>query len=105
MNFDNPKEILKINEQKLAKKNAPYNQLTGEGCVGSRKLLTISDAPNNNSFDFRRLYLPESMFKLKVIQDLQEFGSIEMIYYHYKKEFNRTEYVNFWINQIGRAHV
>lgn len=104
MNFDNPKEILKINEQKLAKKNAPYNQLTGEGCVGSRKLLTISDAPNNNSFDFRRLYLPESMFKLKVIQDLQEFGSIEMIYYHYKKEFNRTEYVNFWINLCEIRH-
>ncbi len=39
------KSILKQNTQKHKKIDIPYNPITGEGCVGERVRLVVTDAP------------------------------------------------------------
>lgn len=100
MNFKDVKDIIRINDAKNISIKKPYNQLTGEGCVGNRFKITIDDAPKG----LNELYLPIEMKDLKVVQDLNKFKSIEKIYYKTGYEFTKEEYENFWINFCEIRH-
>lgn len=64
-------DILKENERRLRIINTPFNPVSGEGSVGSRVKVVISD------FIIPEQWLPKSMMKLPFVQKLVKAGSIQ----------------------------
>ena len=65
---DAVKEILDENTRRVAEINAKFNPVTGEGSIGKRVLVEISDFP------FRRQWLPEQMMNIPLVKQLAEHG-------------------------------
>ena len=65
------KEILAENTRRIAEINAKFNPVTGEGSIGKRVLVEISDFP------FRRQWLPEQMMNIPLVKQLVRCGSVE----------------------------
>lgn len=63
--------ILKENDERNAANRAKFNPITGEGSIGKRVKVEISD------FSLPVQYLPEQMLKVPLVRQLAEAGSIE----------------------------
>lgn len=66
----NTKQLLEENKIRMERIHAPYNPITGEGAVGKRKLVHISDMYPND------MYLPETMLKAKLVKEIIRCGGI-----------------------------
>lgn len=64
-------DILKENASRNAKRNAPFNPITGEGSVGKRKSVSIPDFPLSTQ------YLPISMLSVPLVKKIIKCGTIE----------------------------
>lgn len=67
------KEVLSLLEedaQRMSLRSSVFNPITGEGSIGSRKVLELSDAP------IKVQYIPEGMFSVPLIKKLARAGSI-----------------------------
>lgn len=95
------KSILKQNTQKHKKIDIPYDPITGEGCVGERVRLVVTDAPcfiaseglDTSSCTF---YLPKDMVKEEIYQQLEEYGSVQKLFEALEIELNIDTYLAFW---------
>ena len=93
--------ILKRNTEKHKAIDTPYNPVTGEGCVGKRVRLVVSDAPsfivpdelNTESCVF---YLPEPMMRTKIVRLLKKHGSVAKLLEATHIELNIHTYMAFW---------
>lgn len=65
------KEILAENSRRNTEINAKFNPVTGEGSIGERVLVEISDFP------FYRQWLPVQMMNIPLVKQLAEHGSIK----------------------------
>lgn len=63
-------EIIAENNRRNAAINAKFNPVTGEGSIGERKKLEISDFP------IPVQYVPKSMMRVALVRQLAEAGSI-----------------------------
>ena len=63
--------IIAENARRNAEINAKFNPVTGEGSIGERVLVEISDFP------FRRQWLPEQMMNIPLVKQLVRCGSVE----------------------------
>lgn len=63
--------IIKENERRNAAIHAKFNPITGEGSVGKRRKLVISDFP------IHMQWLPVSMFKVALVKQIARCGSIQ----------------------------
>ncbi len=61
-------DIIHENKKRLAAINAPYNQITGEGCTGPRTPVEIKNCP------IPRLWLPDSMLDNPTVETLIDKG-------------------------------
>ena len=69
--FDSVEAILEENSRRNNAIRAKFNPITGEGSVGDRVKVEISDFP------FSVMYLPASMMDVPLVKQLVEAGSIE----------------------------
>jgi hypothetical protein len=69
--FQEVKEILAINQQRIDEIHAPFNPITGKGSVGERFECLIPDFP------IKRQYLPVAMQKVPLVKQILSVGSIE----------------------------
>lgn len=95
------KSILKQNTQKHKKIDIPYNPITGEGCVGERVRLVVTDAPcfiASEGLDTASctFYLPKAMMKEEIFQQLEESGSVQKLFGDLGVELNIDTYLAFW---------
>jgi len=72
-------KILAENELRLSRFTAPFNPITGDGSIGERVELHISD------FCIPSQFVPKEMFYLPIIKKISKAGSISTFV---KKEFN-----------------
>lgn len=63
--------IVKENERRNAAIHAKFNPITGEGSVGKRRKLVISDFPIHTQ------WLPASMFKVALVKQIARCGSVQ----------------------------
>ena len=63
--------ILQENQRRIDDINTKFNPVTGEGSVGNRVMVEISDFP------FTRQWLPKEMMKVPLVKKLVKCGSIE----------------------------
>ncbi len=63
--------ILEENEKRNAKRNATFNPITGEGTIGSRTKVCLSDFP------LPVQYLPNDMMNVPLIKELVRCGSVQ----------------------------
>lgn len=71
------------NVRRVKVANAPFNPITGDGSVGKRTLLWISD------FRLKVQYIPDSMLDVPLVKYLKEYGSFEAVY---RAKFPDREY-------------
>ncbi len=95
------KSILKQNTQKHKKIDIPYNPITGEGCVGERVRLVVTDAPcflASDSIDTESctFYLPKKMMQTKICRQLKKYGSVAKLFEETGIELNIKTYFAFW---------
>lgn len=64
----------------LKKQAEEYDPITGLGCCGQRRLLHLSDAPHP------KLYLPEAMFELPLLQELSQYKNIASFFKKHKSD-------------------
>lgn len=93
--------ILRRNTQKHKKIDIPYNPITGEGCVGERVRLVVTDAPCfivSESLDTGScvFYLPKKMMEEEICQQLEEYGSVQKLFEALEVELNLDTYLAFW---------
>lgn len=95
------KSIIKRNTEKHKALDKPYNPITGEGCVGERVRLVVTDAPcfvtsenmETESFTF---HLPKPMMQTKIFKQLKKYGSVEKLFEATGIELNLHTYLAFW---------
>lgn len=75
--------LMEENVQRVKAANAPFNPITGEGSVGKRTRLEISD------FRLKVQYIPDSMLDVPLVKYLMEYGSFEAVY---RAKFPDREY-------------
>lgn len=97
------KKIITENAIKQKENNKPYNQITGEGCLGERVRLTVSDAPcfitsDNLDVDSCTFYLPQEMMKTYVCKQLKKYSSVQELFKANNQELNIESYLAFWTN-------
>lgn len=66
--------------------------MTGEGCVGDRVRLDVSDAP------YPVMYIPQDMMDHPICKGLSAYGSVYAFHEANGIDLNATEYENFWIS-------
>lgn len=69
------KDIISENERRNAEIRAKFNPITGEGSIGERKKIVISDFP------IPVQYIPKRMMQVPLVKQLVEAGSIEDFFY------------------------
>lgn len=69
------KDIISENERRNAEIRAKFNPITGEGSIGERKKIVISDFP------IPVQYIPKRMMQVPLVKQLVEAGSIEAFFY------------------------
>lgn len=67
-------KIIEENKKRLAEFEKPYDQLTGLGSLVKRREITY-----NGLFGDTTIYLPETMFENKLIQNLAKYKSIKTL--------------------------
>lgn len=67
---ENVAKLIALNRMRNAEIRAKFNPITGEGSIGERKKIEIEDFP------FSVQYIPLSMLKVPLVQQLIEAGSI-----------------------------
>lgn len=67
---ENVAKLIALNRMRNAEIRAKFNPITGEGSIGERKKIEIEDFP------FPIQYVPLSMLKVPLVQQLLEAGSI-----------------------------
>lgn len=75
-------EIIAKNRLRNAEINAKFNPITGEGSIGDRKKIEISDFP------LRVQYIPKSMLRVALVRQLIEAGSVKT----FLEEYMNVEY-------------
>lgn len=73
------------------KLDRPCDPMTGEGCVGKRVHLDVSDAP------IPVMHLPEPMMAEDVCKLLKKHGSISELYKLQGQDLTEHEYFSFWV--------
>lgn len=64
----------------LKKQAEEYDPITGLGCCGQRRVLHLADAPHP------KLYLPEAMFELPLLQELSQHKTIAAFFKKHKSD-------------------
>ena len=67
---ENVAKLIALNRMRNAEIRSKFNPITGEGSIGERKKIEIEDFP------FPVQYVPLSMLKVPLVQQLLEAGSI-----------------------------
>ena len=67
---ENVAKLIALNRMRNAEIRAKFNPITGEGSIGERKKIEIEDFP------FSVQYIPLSMLKVPLVQQVMEAGSI-----------------------------
>lgn len=67
-------ELVAEDKRRVKVANAPFNPITGEGSVGERTRLEISD------FRLKVQYVPDSMLDVPLVKRLLKYGSFEDVY-------------------------
>lgn len=79
---ENVAKLIALNRMRNAEIRAKFNPITGEGSIGERKKIEIEDFP------FSVQYIPLSMLKVPLVQQVIEAGSIRK----FLEDFMNVEY-------------
>ncbi len=77
------RELLRENERRNARLNAPFDPVTGEGSTGERTLLELPD------YVMPRQWIPLSMEEEPLVQALRRGGSVERVFGRKRCDFDR----------------
>lgn len=88
----NVEVVIRENEARKKRIYVPYDPMTGEGGVGERVRVEVSDAPTPV------MWLPKQMIdSTEVCRRLVEHGSIEAFYRSEGIALTEDEYISFWM--------
>jgi hypothetical protein len=68
--YSSLQQVIAENERRLRAINAPFNPITGQGSVGKRTILRITDFP------IREQYIPVTMDSVPLVRLLRQYGSV-----------------------------
>ena len=93
------RKILAENERRNNAINAVFNPITGEGSIGRRKKVAISDFP------IKEMWLPTAMLQVPLIHQIVRAGSIALWLESELKEEATEEEMHKVIEQIVRIRM
>lgn len=98
MSNNNINDLLQENKRRLAHINATFNPITGQGSIGARKELILSDVPFPQ-------HIPLKMWEDKLIVKLSKMGSIKRFITDYAKEAYTQEAYDCVFEQLVRIRI